>query len=62
MGLTEQDRSYWEHYSKHITYVVYAWLAIRQKLFDLGLLTIDEFNKTNFIIGIHDNSKIDPEE
>lgn len=62
MGLTEQERSYWEHYSKHIEYVALAWLAISQKLVESGLLTTDEFNKANKLIIWHDQSKISPEE
>ena len=54
--------AFFADYNKHIKFVIYAWLTIRDFIWEQGLLTDAEYKKVNNLIALHDDSKMSKEE
>ena len=45
MTTNNEDLNYFAHYIKHTSYVVFAWKAICEELWNHKMLTEEEFKK-----------------
>ena len=62
MDKATRDLKYFMHYVKHTYFVVLAWKAISEELWQRNMLTEQEFKKTNNLIIWHDQSKMNKNE
>ena len=56
--MDNKDLEYFIHYIKHTHYVVLAWKAMCEVLWNRDMLTEEEFEKTTKLITWHDQSKM----